>query len=178
MFYALSSVGAFTQGAQKRRREIRSERAAIREEFERWKANNPYATAMDFHAKVKQLGATSPGGNVALPDSASIQRMAAENLRRKQEEEAEKARRLRTQNLQASMIETEFLREQLGAGVDIDVALRTAGMDLSEQNFALAKGIKQGIDAEAAEKARIGEQREIDRELAEACKFLTPSKRI
>ena len=172
MFYALSSVGAFAQGAQKRRREIRSERAAIREEFERWKANNPYATAGDFHAKVKQLGATSPGGNVALPDSASIQRMAAENLRRKQQEEADRARRLRADNLNMARVEMAFLKDQIYSGVDVDEALRKAGMDLSPENFALAKGIKQDKDAKAAETDRLEEQRKIDREFSRSLQVL------
>ena len=68
MFYALGSIGSFADGARTRQKEQRVERAAIREEFDRWKANNPNATAMDFHTKVKQLGATTPGGGSVLPD--------------------------------------------------------------------------------------------------------------
>jgi hypothetical protein len=164
MFYALGSVGAFAQGARKRRNEIRSERAAIRDEFERWKANNPNATAMDFHAKVKQLGATTPGGSVALPDASSIQRMAAENLRRKQEAEADRARKLRVDNLNMANTESAFLREQINSGVDVDEALRKTGMELSPENFALAKGIKANFEAEQAQKEDQLAQAKYDRE--------------
>ena len=165
MFYALGSVGAFAQGARKRRNEIRNERAAIRAEFERRKANNPNATAMDFHAKVKQLGATTPGGSVALPDASSIQRMAAENLRRKQEEEADRARKLRVDNLNMARTESAVLEDQSKGGADIDKALRVAGMELSPENFALAKGLNAKSDAEQ-------EHTKIDRELNRSLQVL------
>jgi len=165
MFYALSSVGAFTQGAQKRRREIRSERAAIREEFERWKANNPYATAMDFHAKVKQLGATSPGGNVALPDSASIQRMAAENLRRKQEEEAEKARRLRIQDMDMKIKESAYARELLMDNPNMSASqlLNSMGMPTTGATLEWAEGVQQKMRTEL-EQARADRARKLEQE--------------
>ena len=147
MFYGIGSIGA---GMRRRRKEIRSERAAIREEFERWKAANPYATAADFHSKVKQLGATTPGGSVALPDGMAIQRMAAENMRRKQEEEAEKARRLRVQNLQATMTETKFLTDLFKNGVDTYDALTRAGMETTPENMKWATSIKDQIDLEIA----------------------------
>ena len=166
MFYALGSVGAFTQGARKRRKEIRSERAAIRDEFDRWKANNPNATAMDFHAKVKQLGATTPGGSVALPDASSIQRMAAENLRRKQQEEADRARKLRVDNLNMARTESAVLKDQIYSGVDADEALRVAGMELKPENLTLAKGIKAKFDAEQAQKETQLKQAEEDRDFA------------
>ena len=165
MFYA-ANIGV---GMQRRRNEIRSERAAIREEFERWKANNPYATAADFHSKVKQLGATTPGGSVALPDSMAIQRMAAENMRRKQEEEAEKARRLRVQNLQATMTETKFLTDLFKNGVDTYDALTRAGMETTPENMKWATSIKDQIDLETAqeqaERARRIAREEEDRYL-------------
>lgn len=148
MFYGIGAIGT---GMQRRRKEIRSERAAIREEFERWKAANPYATAADFHSKVKQLGATTPGGSVALPDGMAIQRMAAENLRRKQEEEAEKARRLRVQNLQATMTETKFLTDLFKNGVAPYDALTRAGMETTPENMKWATSIKDQIDLETAQ---------------------------
>ena len=163
MFYALGSVGAFSQGARKRRNEIRNERAAIRDEFERWKANNPNATAMDFHAKVKQLGATTPGGSVALPDASSIQRMAAENLRRKQEEEADRARKLRVDNLNMSMTESTFLNQQIAAGMPVNQALTAAGYELSDDNFKMAEGVKTNLDAEQAQKEAQLAQEKYDR---------------
>ena len=174
MFYALSSVGAFTQGARNRRREIRAERAAIREEFERWKANNPYATAMDFHAKVKQLGATSPGGNVALPDSASIQRMAAENLRRKQEEEAEKARRLRIQDMDMKIKETTYARQLLMDNPNMSASqlLNSMGMPTTGATLEWAEGLQQKMKTELeqaqADRARKLEQENFERNKAVA----------
>lgn len=165
MFYALGSIGSFADGARTRQKEQRVERAAIRDEFERWKANNPNATAMDFHAKVKQLGATTPGGSVALPDASSIQRMAAENLRRKQQEEADRARKLRVDNLNMASTQSAFLRDQIYSGVDVDEALRKTGMELSPENFALAKGIKANFDAEK-------EQAKIDREFSRSLQVL------
>lgn len=165
MFYALSSVGAFTQGARSRRREIRAERAAIREEFERWKANNPYATAMDFHAKVKQLGATSPGGNVALPDSASIQRLAAENLRRKQEEDAEKARRLRIQDMDMKIKETTYARQLLMDNPNMSASqlLNSMGMPTTGATLEWAEGLQQKMKTEL-EQAQADRARKLEQE--------------
>lgn len=174
MFYALSSIGSFTDGARKREREIRNERTAIREEFERWKANNPYATAMDFHAKVKQLGSTSPGGNVALPDSASIQRMAAENLRRKQEEEAEKARRRRIQDMDMKIKETTYARQLLMDNPNMSASqlLNSMGMPTTGATLEWAEGLQQKMKTELeqaqADRARKLEQENFERNMAVA----------
>jgi len=165
MFYALSSIGSFTDGARKRQQEIRNERTAIREEFERWKANNPYATAMDFHAKVKQLGATSPGGNVALPDSASIQRMAAENLRRKQEEEAEKERRRRIQDMDMKIKETTYARQLLMDNPNMSASqlLNSMGMPTTGATLEWAEGLQQKMKTEL-EQAQADRARKLEQE--------------
>ena len=162
MFYALGSVGAFTQGARKRRNEIRSERAAIRDEFERWKANNPNATAMDFHAKVKQLGATTPGGSVALPDASSIQRMAAENLRRKQQEEADRARKLRVDNMNMQLTENTLARQLLTDAPDMSASDLLSSMNLptTATTLAWAEGIQKSEKRKLEQATAQGKLRE------------------
>lgn len=160
MFYG---IGGISTGIQRRQKEQRVERAAIREEFERWKANNPNATAMDFHTKVKQLGAQTPGGSTVMPDASSIQRMAAENLRRKQEEEADRARKLRVDNLNMSMTQSTFLNQQIAAGMPVNQALTAAGYELSDDNFKMAEGVKTNLDAEQAQKEAQLAQEKYDR---------------
>ena len=161
MFYALSSVGAFTKGARNRRKEIRSERAAIREEFERWRKNNPYATAAEFHAKVKQLGATTPGGSVALPDHYAIQQMAAENQRQKQmiEEEREREQRLRSLQLQEATV--GLMRKNAITGEEsVNDLLTPFGLPVNETTTAQAENILRGKRAELAEKSAKEAQRQ------------------
>jgi len=161
MFYALSSVGAFTQGAQKRRREIRSERAAIREEFERWRKNNPYATAAEFHAKVKQLGSTTPGGGVALPDHYAIQQMAAENQRQKQMIEEEREREQRLRSLQLQEATSGLMRKNAITGEESVIDLLTPfGLPVNETTTAQAENILRGKRAELAEKSAKEAQRQ------------------
>jgi len=165
MFYALGSIGSFSDGYRNRKKEIRNERTAIREEFERWKAANPYATAMDFHAKVKQLGSTSPGGNVALPDSASIQRMAAENLRRKQEEDAEKARRRRIQDMDMKIKETTYARQLLMDNPNMSASqlLNSMGMPTTGATLEWAEGLQQKMKTEL-EQAQADRARKLEQE--------------
>ena len=161
MFYALSSVGAFTQGARNRRREIRAERAAIREEFERWRKNNPYATAAEFHAKVKQLGSTTPGGGVALPDHYAIQQMAAENQRQKQmiEEEREREQRIRSLQLQEATV--GLMRKNAITGEEsVNDLLTPFGIPVNETTTAQAENILRGKRAELAEKSAQEAQRQ------------------
>ena len=169
MFYALSSVGAFTKGARNRRKEIRSERAAIREEFERWRKNNPYATAAEFHAKVKQLGSTTPGGGVALPDHYAIQQMAAENQRQKQmvEEENERVKRLRQLNIleaDTKLLQTAFTNKP---DADITAVLNSYGMEVNEANVGLAQRAQIGVQTALQENATKLEQARKDQERRE-----------
>ena len=161
MFYALSSVGAFTKGARNRRKEIRSERAAIREEFERWRKNNPYATAAEFHAKVKQLGSTTPGGSVALPDHYAIQQMAAENQRQKQMIEEEREREQRLRSLQLQEATSGLMRKNAITGEESVIDLLTPfGLPVNETTTAQAENILRGKRAELAEKSAKEAQRQ------------------
>ena len=157
MFYA-ANIGV---GMQRRRNEIRSERAAIREEFERWRKNNPYATAAEFHAKVKQLGSTTPGGGVALPDHYAIQQMAAENQRQKQmiEEEREREQRLRSLQLQEATV--GLMRKNAITGEESVIDLLTPfGLPVNETTTAQAENILRGKRAELAEKSAKEAQRQ------------------
>lgn len=145
MFY---NVGKASLAMGQRRKEIRSERAAIREEFERWKANNPYATAMDFHAKVKQLGSSTPGGSVALPDRMAIQRMAADNLRKKQEDELREQRRRQAEDLDIQVKRTAFVRQMIkdtNGQKDPEDLLSAAGMEVNTDNLKWARGLQASI---------------------------------
>jgi hypothetical protein len=141
MLYGIGAIGA---GMRRRRKEIRNERAAIREEFERWRQNNPYATAADFHAKVKQLGSSTPGGSVALPDGMAIQRMAQENGLRKQEEEAEKERLRRVNALNLQTAEAKALENFFAGKPDADIqsALTTIGAPVNAPYVAMAEAAK------------------------------------
>jgi len=141
MVYAIAGLGA---GMRRRRKEIRNERAQIREEFERWRQNNPYATAADFHAKVKQLGSSTPGGSVALPDGMAIQRMAQENALRKQEEEAEKERLRRVNALNLQTAEAKALENFFAGKPDADIqsALMTIGAPVDASYVAMAEAAK------------------------------------
>ena len=166
MFYGIGAIGT---GMQRRRKEIRSERAAIREEFERWKAANPYASASEFHAKVKQLGSTTPGGAVALPDAHAIQQMAAENQRRKQAEEDERAmtKRIRSMQLQeatASMLGKAFANDPNANLTDV---LNSLGLEVNEANVSLAQRAQTGIQTANQQKTEVEEQRRRDKERAE-----------
>jgi len=147
MFYA-ANIGV---GMQRRRNEIRSERAAIREEFERWRKNNPYATAAEFHAKVKQLGSTTPGGGVALPDHYAIQQMAAENQRQKQMVEEEREREQRLRSLQLQEATSGLMRKNAITGEESVIDLLTPfGLPVNETTTAQAENILRGKRAELA----------------------------
>ena len=158
MIYGLGDIGV---GMQRRRKEIRSERAAIREEFERWRKNNPYATAAEFHAKVKQLGSTTPGGGVALPDHYAIQQMAAENQRQKQmiEEEREREQRIRSLQLQEATV--GLMRKNAITGEEsVNDLLTPFGIPVNETTTAQAENILRGKRAELAEKSAQKAQRQ------------------
>ena len=158
MIYGLGDIGV---GMQRRRKEIRSERAAIREEFERWRKNNPYATAAEFHAKVKQLGSTTPGGGVALPDHYAIQQMAAENQRQKQmiEEEREREQRIRSLQLQEATV--GLMRKNAITGEEsVNDLLTPFGIPVNETTTAQAENILRGKRAELAEKSAQEAQRQ------------------
>lgn len=158
MIYGLGEIGI---GMQRRRKEIRSERAAIREEFERWRKNNPYATAAEFHAKVKQLGSTTPGGGVALPDHYAIQQMAAENQRQKQMIEEEREREQRLRSLQLQEATTGLMRKNAITGEEsVNDLLTPFGIPVNETTTAQAENILRGKRAELAEKSAKEAQRE------------------
>lgn len=159
MFYG---IGGISTGIQRRQKEQRAERAAIREEFERWRQNNPYATAMDFHSKVKQLGAQTPGGTTVMPDSGSIQRMAAENLRNKQLAEEERERVKRVQSLNLLEAESKMLRSAFenNPNAEITSVLRSLGMEVNENNVKLAQRAQLGIQNTNQQKTEAEQQRQ------------------
>lgn len=162
MIYGLGEIGI---GMQRRRKEIRSERAAIRDEFERWRKNNPYATASEFHSKVKQLGATTPGGGVALPDHYAIQQMAAENQRQRQMVEDERARQARLQSLRQQEIESGMMAQAAVTGEEsVNDLLTPYGIEVNEANTARAEAILRAQKATLAEQETKKKQRE--REMA------------
>lgn len=166
MIYGLGEIGI---GMQRRRKEIRSERAAIRDEFERWRKNNPYATASEFHSKVKQLGATTPGGGVALPDHYAIQQMAAENQRQRQMVEDENAsiKRLRELNIleaDSKLLQTAFANKP---DADITAVLNSYGMEVNEANVGLAQRAQLGVQTGRQENATKLEQARKDQERRE-----------
>jgi len=90
----------FTQGFQEGRERTRNRRAKVFDAFQRWKADNPYATAADFQNAVRAIG----GGDLtvanSLPGQQAIQRMASENQRRKQEDDLRKKRAAISEQLQ------------------------------------------------------------------------------
>lgn len=153
MLYGIGAIGA---GMRRRRKEIRNERAAIREEFERWRQNNPYATAADFHAKVKQLGSTTPGGTVALPDGMAIQRMAQENALRKQEEEAEKERLRRVNALNLQTATAKALENFYDGNPDgeIQSSLMTVGLPVTPANVSMAEAARSAAQRSQMDRDR------------------------
>jgi len=174
MFYALGSVGAFSQGARKRRKEIRSERAAIREEFDRWRKNNPYATAAEFHSKVKQLGSSTPGGGVALPDHQAIQQMAAQNQMQKQmvEQERERTRAVQDLNMTRAMSQgfSEYFANNPSANVSDAVNSMKLPLDLTTQ--ALAENAQRGAQNKLALTKQATETTRLERERAEIFAYM------
>ena len=149
MFYGISNLGA---AWQRRDKERRGERAAIRQEFEQWKQANPYATAADFHSKVKQLGSQTPGGRSTLPDGMAIQRMALEAERRKQQDEADRERRIRLDELNARTTEINFLSQtlRLDPSQKPKDLLAKAGMEFNPANVELVESMAAQIAEEKA----------------------------
>ena len=93
----------FYQGYRQADERIRTRRAKVNQAFQQWKADNPYATAADFQNAVRAIGGGDFTVATALPGQQAIQRMAADNQRKKQEAEQAKQfeameRKLRYQN--------------------------------------------------------------------------------
>lgn len=174
MFYALGSVGAFAQGARKRRKEIRSERAAIREEFERWRKNNPYATAAEFHSKVKQLGSSTPGGGVALPDHQAIQQMAAQNQMQKQMAEQERERTRAVQDLNMTRAMSQGFNEYFANNPSANVsdAVNSMKLPLDQTTQALAENAQRGAQNKLALTEQATETARLERERAEIFAYM------
>lgn len=173
MFYGISNLGA---AWQRRDKERRGERAAIRQEFEQWKKANPYATAADFHSKVKQLGSQTPGGRSTLPDGMAIQRMALEAERRKQQDEADRERRIRLDELNARTTEINFLNQtlRLDPSQKPKDLLAKAGMEFNPANVELVESMAAQIAEEKA-KADAANALAINRERATLAAQLAPS---
>lgn len=90
----------FYRGHKKAQERTNTRRAKVFDAFQRWKADNPYATAADFQNAVRAIG----GGDLtvanSLPGQQAIQRMASENQRRKQEDDLRKKRAAISEQLQ------------------------------------------------------------------------------
>ena len=139
----------FTQGFQEGRERTRNRRAKVFDAFQRWKADNPYATAADFQNAVRAIG----GGDLtvanSLPGQQAIQRMASENQRRKQEDDLRKKRaaiseQLQMQNTMVGLVSNAV--QMYGDKVD-------AGM-LSQQFGVPADMIQPALDQAQAKAAQ------------------------
>jgi|DEB0MinimDraft_10_1074344.scaffolds.fasta_scaffold00835_7 hypothetical protein len=90
----------FYRGHKRAQERTNTRRAKVFDAFQRWKADNPYATAADFQNAVRAIG----GGDLtvanSLPGQQAIQRMASENQRRKQEDDLRKKRAAISEQLQ------------------------------------------------------------------------------
>lgn len=171
MIYGIGSIGV---GMQRRRKEIRSERAAIREEFERWRKNNPYATAAEFHSKVKQLGSSTPGGGVALPDHQAIQQMAAQNQMQKQMVEQERERTRSVQDLNMTRAMSQGFNEYFANNPSANVsdAVNSMKLPLDQTTQALAENAQRGAQNKLAVAQEATETAKQERERAEIFAYM------
>lgn len=139
----------FYRGHKKAQERTNTRRAKVFDAFQRWKADNPYATAADFQNAVRAIG----GGDLtvanSLPGQQAIQRMASENQRRKQEDDLRKKRaaiseQLQMQNTMVGLVSNAV--QMYGDKVD-------AGM-LSQQFGVPADMIQPALDQAQAKAAQ------------------------
>ncbi|MGB1881652.1 MAG: hypothetical protein ACPHTD_13140, partial [Gammaproteobacteria bacterium] len=148
----------FTQGFQEGRERTRNRRAKVFDAFQRWKADNPYATAADFQNAVRAIG----GGDLtvanSLPGQQAIQRMASENQRRKAEAEEQKRfegmeRKLRYQNSLYSAVGNAI--SIMGDKADPATVAAQLGIPVEQVKPAFDQAKAQAQKAQADEQRRL-----------------------
>ena len=126
--------------------------------FQRWKADNPYATAADFQNAVRAIG----GGDLtvanSLPGQQAIQRMASENQRRKAEAEEQKRfegmeRKLRYQNSLYSAVGNAI--SIMGDKADPATVAAQLGIPVEQVKPAFDQAKAQAQKAQADEQRRL-----------------------
>ena len=142
----------FTQGFQEGRERTRNRRAKVFDAFQRWKADNPYATAADFQNAVRAIG----GGDLtvanSLPGQQAIQRMASENQRRKQEDDLRKRRaaineQLQMQNTMLGLVSNAV--QMYGDKVDANMLSKQFGVPADMIQPALDQAQAKAAQAKA-----------------------------
>lgn len=79
------------QGAIAGQERVRNRRAKVFDAFNKWKQDNPYATAADFQGAVRAIGGGDFAMNSALPGQQAIQRMSQQNeIKKKRAEEQQR----------------------------------------------------------------------------------------
>ena len=142
----------FTQGYQANQDRIRNRRAKVNQAFQEWKRDNPYATAADFQSAIRAIG----GGDLtvagAFPGQQAIQRMAADNQRKKQEAEQQKAfdqmeRKLRYQNSLTSAVSNAV--QLMGDKADAATIANQLGIPVEQVAPAVERAKAQAAQMQA-----------------------------
>lgn len=141
----------FYQGYRQADERIRNRRAKVNQAFQEWKRDNPYATAADFQSAIRAIG----GGDLtvagAFPGQQAIQRMAADNQRKKQEAEQQKAfdqmeRKLRYQNSLTSAVSNAV--QLMGDKADAATIANQLGIPVEQVAPAVERAKAQAAQAE------------------------------
>ena len=141
------------QGAIAGKERMRNRRAKVFDAFQRWKQDNPYATAADFQGAVRAIG----GGDLSiagtLPGDQAIQRMAQENALKKQEAEKQKAFEQMQRQLNMETTKLNFARTAIETyGDKADANMLSKQFGLPAEVFAPA--LEQARSEAAAKKAK------------------------
>lgn len=141
----------FTRGFNRSEERINNRRAKVFQAFQQWKQDNPYATAADFQNAVRSIG----GGDLTvvgtLPGQQAIQRMAADNQRKKQEAERAKQfeameRKLRYQNSLTSAVGNAV--QLMGDKADAATIANQLGIPVEQVAPAVERAKAQAAQAE------------------------------
>ena len=142
----------FTRGFNRSEERINNRRAKVFQAFQQWKQDNPYATAADFQNAVRSIG----GGDLTvvgtLPGQQAIQRMAADNQRKKQEAERAKQfeameRKLRYQNSLTSAVGNAV--QLMGDKADAATIANQLGIPVEQVAPAVERAKAQAAQAQA-----------------------------
>ena len=141
----------FYQGYRQADERIRTRRAKVNQAFQQWKADNPYATAADFQNAVRAIGGGDFTVATALPGQQAIQRMAADNQRKKQEAEQAKQfeameRKLRYQNSLTSAVSNAV--QLMGDKADAATIANQLGIPVEQVAPAVERAKAQAAQAE------------------------------
>ena len=148
----------FYRGHKRAQERTNTRRAKVFDAFQRWKADNPYATAADFQNAVRAIG----GGDLtvanSLPGQQAIQRMASENQRRKAEAEEQKRfegmeRKLRYQNSLYSAVGNAI--NIMGDKADPATVAAQLGIPVEQVKPAFDQAKAQAQKAQADEQRRL-----------------------